>query len=59
MRRKVVSLLLVATIVMGTMVGCSTSQQKNAGKDVQTEGNTEAGDVDPSLVNTELSGEIT
>lgn len=59
MRRKVVLLLLVATIVMGTMVGCSTSQQKNAGKDVQTEGNTEAGDVDPSLVNTELSGEIT
>lgn len=59
MRRKVLSLLLVATIVMGTMVGCSTSKQKNEGKDVQTEGNTEAGDVDPSLVNTELSGEIT
>lgn len=59
MRRKVVSLLLVASIVMGTMVGCSTSQQKNEGKDVQTEGNSEAEDVDPSLVNTELSGEIT
>lgn len=59
MRRKVVSLLLVTTIVMGTMVGCSPSKPKKEEKAVQTEGNTEATEVDPSLVNTELSGEIT
>lgn len=58
MRRRVLSLLLVATMVMGTMAGCSTLQG-NKEEVVQTEENTEVEAVDPSLINTELSGEIT